>query len=398
MTILSSRRDNSLYEMTVTDYSKSKLLTYADSFRELANCMGTKEPVTCGDRQQKLERYREWEQQQALCRHMKEISEILRKVAVHTFTFDTFPERWKRKVVQAFRQEKIQVLDIYKIRDSMESKWDKPYAIGVRMYSEYSGGYSVREVADMLSVLLDKRLVPSVTAPMRVDREMKTFVFIKEPTFQAVPGYAKAVKENETVSGDNYTLLETAGGELSVLLADGMGSGENADRDSECVLELMEHFLEAGADVEAAMQMVNNALLVMMKENMSTLDVCTLDLYSGMCRFRKAGGVTTFLKSNSFVEQISIPTLPLGIFRETEYPMVERELIENDYVIMMTDGVIDALEESGYEAGLKQYIEDLRCGTPEETARRILQYALKCSGGHVADDMTVVVLGIYRNG
>lgn len=397
MAILGNYREKSIFEMTVTDYSKTKLLTYADSFRELADCMGAKEPVVCEDRQLALEQHREWERQQALCEHMKEISGLLTKVAVQTFSFETFPERWKRKVVQELRQEKIQIMDLYKIRDAAEPERDTPYAIGVRMYSEYSGGYSVQDVADMLSVLLDKRLVPSVLAPLRVDRELKTFVFMEEPVFLAVPGYAKAVKENETVSGDNYSLLETAGGELSVLLADGMGSGEIAGRDSESVLELMEHFLEAGADMESAMQMVNNALLVMMKENMSTLDVCTLDLYSGMCRFRKAGGATTFLKSNSYVEQIGIPTLPLGIFRETEYPVVERELIENDFVIMVTDGIIDALEECGYEDGLQRYIEDLHCRTPEEMAQRILQFALKRSGGRVADDMTVVVLGIYRN-
>lgn len=398
MAILSNHKEKGIYEMTITDYSRTKLLTYADSFRELADCMVTKEPVLREDRQQSLTLHREWERQQALCEHMKEISGILKKVAIQTFSFDTFPERWKRKVVQALRQEKIQILDLYKIRDSIEPERDKPYAIGVRMYSEYAGGHNVQDVADMLSVLLDKRLLPSVLAPLRVDRELKTFVFVEEPVFLAVPGYAKAVKENETVSGDNYTLLETAGGELSVLLADGMGSGEDAGRDSERVLELTEHFLEAGADMEAAMQLVNNALLVMMRENMSTLDVCTLDLYSGMCRFRKAGGATTFLKSNSYVEQISIPSLPLGIFRDAECPVVERELIENDYVIMVTDGVIDALEQSGYEEALQRYIEDVNGRTPDEMAQKVLQFALRCSGGRVADDMTVVVLGIYRNG
>ncbi len=398
MTILGNYREKSIYEMSITDYSKTKLLTYADSFRELAECMIPKEPAESGNRQQAMERQKEWERQQALCEHMKEISGILKKVAVQTFSFETFPERWKRKVVQALRQEKIQILDLYKIMESLEPERDKPYAIGVRMYSEYAGGYSVQDVADMFSVLLDKRLLPSVLAPTRVDRELKTFVFVEEPVFLAVPGYAKAVKENETVSGDNYTLLETASGELSVLLADGMGSGEVAGKDSEAVLEMLEHFLEAGADMESAMQLVNNSLLVMMKENMSTLDVCTLDLYSGMCRFRKAGGAATFLKSNSYVEQISIPSLPLGIFRDTECPMVERELIENDYVIMVTDGIIDALEECGYETGLQRYIEDMRPGTPDDMAQKILKYALKCSGGRVADDMTVVVLGIFRNG
>ncbi len=397
MAILTNRRETSLRELTVADYSKTKLLTYADSFRELATCLVPEEPEESGDRQQTLEQYRERERQQALCEHMKEMSRILTKVAIQTFFFGAFSERQRRKVVQGLRLEKIMVLDLYYIHEGAVSEEEGHCSIGAKLYSERPGGYSVQDVADMLSVLLDKRLSPSVSSPLRVDREIKSFVFVEEPDFVVVSGYAKAIKENETISGDNYTLLETVKGELSVLLADGMGSGENAERDSAKVLEMMEKFLDAGADMDVAMQLVNNALSVMTRENMSTLDVCTIDLYSGMCRFRKAGAATTFLKSNSYVEQITIPSLPLGIFRERESEAVTRELIENDFLIMVTDGVIDALEANGYEDMLQRYIEDMQEQTPGEMAQKILQFVLRCSGGRIADDMTVVVLGIYRN-
>jgi len=154
--------------------------------------------------------------------------------------------------------------------------------------------------------------------------------------------------------------------------------------------------LEAGTDQDAAIQLLNNDLAVSVGQNMSTLDMCTMDLYSGMCRFRKAGAATTFLKSNSYVEQIQITSLPLGIFQERENQVVVREIIENDYIIMVTDGIIDALED-GYEEVLQRYIEDIPNVSPGEMAQRILQFALHISGGRVADDMTVLVLGVYAN-
>ncbi len=397
MTILGNDREMGIREMTVADYSRHRLLTYADSFRELAGCLVPEEPEESVDRQQTLEQYMERERQQALCEHMKEMSRILTKVAVQTFSFGVMPERLRRRVVQALRLEKITVSDIYYIYETAGSEEEGSRSVGTKLYSERKGGYSVQDVADMLSVLLDKRLSPSVSSPLRVDREEKTFVFVEEPAFLVVPGYAKAVKENETVSGDNYSMLEAAGGELSVLLADGMGSGVSACRDSNKVLELMEKFLDAGADMDAAMQLVNNALAVMTKENMSTLDVCTINLYTGMCCLRKAGAAATFLKSNSYVEQLAFPSLPLGIFRDRENEVICRELIENDYLIMVTDGIIDALDANGYEEMLQRYLEDIQGQTPSEMAQKILQFVLRCSGGHVADDMTVVVLGIYRN-
>ena len=90
-------------------------------------------------------------------------------------------------------------------------------------------------------------------------------------------------------------------------------------------------------------------------------------------------------------------TLPLGIFQNQESETVSRELIENDYIIMVTDGVTDALAAGGYEDMLCSYLEDMEESNPGEMARRILQLALRLGGGHVMDDMTVVVLGVFSS-
>ena len=392
MAVLGSRGRQNIKEMTMAEYSRKKLLSYADSLKELADCLVEEEDMPCMlERQQSVEHYMAQERQQALCGHVKELSRMLSKMAAEAFSYRPFPERLRRRVMMALRAEKIKVSDIYYLEDDH-------YSIGVKMSSEVQSGFGTGDVADMLSVLLDKRLLPAATSPAWLDREERIYVFLEEPRFLVVPGYAKAVKENEVISGDNYALIDTIDGEVCALLADGMGSGEVAGRDSEKVLELMEKLLDAGTDPDAAIGLLDNDLAVSPGQNMSTLDMCSLDLYSGMCRFRKAGAAATFLKSNSYVELIQIASLPLGIFRDRENEVVVREIIENDYIIMVTDGVIDALEESGYEEVLQRYIEDLPNVSPGEMAQRILQFALHISGGRVADDMTVLVLGIYANG
>lgn len=385
-------------EAVLTDYSRRRLLTYADSFKELASSLAFEYDGTGQDRQEVLEKKRLWEKQQVLCENMTEVSKILSQMATEVFQFAAFPEKLQKRVVHALRMEKIIVTDLFYIKKPEQDKREKgELSIGVRMYSDRSGGYSAGEAADMLSVLLDNRLSPAVTSPYMVDKEEKYFIFVEEPYFMVLPGYAKAIRENETVSGDNYSIIESIKGQMTILLSDGMGSGEKACRDSEKVLDLMENLMEAGYDIGTAISLLNSALSVSEEEqNMSTLDVCSLDLYNGMCEFRKVGAAATFLKSNTYVEQITMNTLPLGIFQNLGTEVVSRELIENDYIIMVTDGVTESLAAGGYEDMLSSYIEDMQETNPGEMARKILQLALRCSGGRIMDDMTVVVLGIFR--
>lgn len=193
---------------------------------------------------------------------------------------------------------------------------------------------------------------------------------------------------------------------MTVLLSDGMGCGEEACADSSQVLDMMEKMMEAGFETNMAAEMVNGALLAAGdrsgRRNMSTLDICSLNLYQGLCIFRKIGAAASFLKSNSYVEQISMPGLPLGILscgREEDqgiqHQSVSRELIDNDYIIMVSDGVLDALQESGYENAMVHYLESMQEQHPEEMAGSLLQFVLRCSQGRIADDMTVLVLGVF---
>ncbi len=398
MVLLGNRGKKVSREAVLTDYSKRRLLTYADSFKELAEGLSFTYREEEGDRQQVLEKRRLWEKQQVICKNMNEMSNILCGVAAEAFQLEAIPDRKYRRVIQALHQERLCVKDLFfmQSRNATRGTDERP-VLAVKMYATKPCGIRTNEVADMLSVLLDHCFVASATCPYMVDKEEKYYFFVEEPVFMVMPGYARAIRENESVSGDNYTLIESVKGQMTVLLSDGMGSGEKACEDSEAVLDLMEKMLEAGYDVDTAMSLVNSTLAVSEASyNMSTLDVCNIDLYSGMCRFRKMGAAATFLKSNAYVEQIQINSLPLGVFQSRDSEAVTRELIENDYIIMMTDGITDALAMAGREELLSSYLSDLRETNPKEMAKKILQLALMHSNGRIMDDMTVVVLGIFR--
>lgn len=181
-----------------------------------------------------------------------------------------------------------------------------------------------------------------------------------------------------------------------MLLSDGMGTGDRAARESARVIETLEELLEAGFPTKTALQMLNTAL-VMGREEVcfSTLDMSVFDLYDGVGEFTKAGASVTFIKTGSQVERLYSTTLPLGVLHQLELETEDRELRSGDFVIMITDGVLDALPTGEQEEVLEKWIRDLEISNPKEMAHYILEKVLEETDGLPKDDMTVLVAGIW---
>lgn len=250
----------------------------------------------------------------------------------------------------------------------------------------------------MLSVLLRRPLQVSTVSPYLVDSTSRTFLFVEEAKYIALTGFAKVVRENEVVSGDSYTFLESEKGKMTIMLSDGTGSGEKAGRDSGKVLDLLEKMLEAGYTTKAALHLINSALYARGEDgNHPTIDVCNLDLYQGTCEFFKVGGAISFLKRGDVAEPIEMNQLPLGIFQTIDVECVSKQLQDGDFIIMMSDGVLDAFGEDDYEERLLYAIEGMGEQNPGEIAEKLLHMAICACQGRISDDMTVIVAGIWEN-
>ena len=180
-------------------------------------------------------------------------------------------------------------------------------------------------------------------------------------------------------------------------LSDGMGSGSTACKESELVLDLVERFLEAGFSVETAIRMMNSAM-VMKGENdlYSTVDLCRLDLYSGMADFYKIGAATTFIKRGDCVECITSANLPVGARTQIEIAESQRQLQNGDFVVMMTDGVLEYLHVPKPEETMQEIIESIQTNNPGILAKKIMERVMLFTGGRVSDDMTVLASCIWE--
>ncbi len=376
----------------VSDLCRRRLLNYADSFYELARSYDREFCSGEEDRQTVLSERRLWENRQILKSHLNEMAKIMTEVACEVLCYRPMEDKKKRLIVRAMHEEGIRVENpCYISRD------DGNESVVLTMSTEKRAGASAEEAADMISVLLDRRLQLSASSPFVIDRNPQSFILEKEARFLALTGFARAIKENETVSGDNYAVLEAERGRLTVMLSDGTGSGEQAGKDSEQVLDLTEKFLEAGYSTDAAVKMINTALFAMGEDkNHPTLDICEIDLYSGSCELRKVGGAATFLKREREIEQLSESNLPLGIFQQAQLQPIQRGLRDGDYLVMVSDGVVDAFEELDYENTMCAVLAEMKEQNPGELADKLLREALIAAGGRIKDDMTVGVIGIWE--
>jgi stage II sporulation protein E len=240
-------------------------------------------------------------------------------------------------------------------------------------------------------------MIPRQGERLVIGEEYGTIACMEGAKFQTLQGVARIGKGLEEISGDTFLMKDLPGGRKGVALSDGMGSGEEAFRDSTMVVEMLEELLEAGFPVETAVQMMNTALVTGREEvKFCTLDVCLFDLYQGSCEFVKAGASATFIKRKKEVEKIESTTLPIGVVQNIELDREERNLESGEYVIMVTDGVMDALPQMDAEEMIKDYLLQSETENAKELARSLLNYVLQSDRQQARDDMTVLVGGMRR--
>ena len=389
----------------IPEYGRQKLLSYAESFRDLADLFedtqvkdepAGEEPA---DRQEYLYRRRLQESQGLLAEHLKEMAHILAITARETCRCRPMGERRYKQMAALLKESGIMLKDFLELEHEdghREISLVMRQNSGRRVHFGEIEYISTEDVADYISVAMNRRLGSAKKTPAYLAAEYNTYYFLEEPSYHLLTGFAKAVKETEKVSGDSYSFFESDTGKLQVLLSDGVGSGEEARRESGRVIEMMERLLEAGFGKEPAVQMVNGAMAAAGQEQaMSTLDVCDIDLYTGNCEFLKVGAASTYIKRGRLVDRLSSRNLPLGVFWKMTPEIQNRTLQSGDYVIMLSDGVLDALSEGIGEEALPEIIGRMEYSNPGEIANQILAYAIGQSRGHIRDDMTVLVTGIW---
>ena len=192
------------------------------------------------------------------------------------------------------------------------------------------------------------------------------------------------------VSGDACSQFCDKAGRAQMLLCDGMGTGKSAAVDGRMAAQLTGQLLRAGFAAESAARLVNVALGLKNAETESgaTLDLLTVDLYTGRAGLFKAGAAPSFVVRGAVARMVEAPSLPMGVSEAVEGRSTAFSLSAGDMVVLVSDGALAdgadwLMEQLQLEARLHH--------TPDQVARTLADSAKRRAGAR-PDDITVAVL------
>lgn len=241
-------------------------------------------------------------------------------------------------------------------------------------------------------------LLEEGTCSMDASGRECSLLFREAPAFSLTTAAVYAPAEEGRPTGDAAAFLETERGNALLALSDGMGTGAAAAKESRIAIELLEQFTETGFARELAVRMINSALLLRRgEESYATLDICHVNLFDGHAEFIKLGAVASFIWRKNRLLSLHSVALPVGILKQVEPEKNEMLLKDGDIILMVTDGITDALGgEAETGAWLKGKLSAVPMSNPQDMAEYLLQEAKKERHDGRRDDMTVLAGRFWR--
>jgi stage II sporulation protein E len=199
-----------------------------------------------------------------------------------------------------------------------------------------------------------------------------------------------AAAAGENLCGDTVEAFADGKGRFFCVLSDGMGTGKTAALDSVMTCTLFSRLLRTGFAPETALAAVNCALMVKQgEETLATLDLLSLDLYTGQADFYKAGGAVSVVQKGGRTAVVEQSSLPLGIVQETRFARTGMSLSAGDTVLMLSDGA-GMLTPEYFKGVLYQHRES----DAKTLCETVLAEAVSRAPAGRRDDITVACVRI----
>lgn len=258
-------------------------------------------------------------------------------------------------------------------------------------------GIGTVSIAKILEEILEISFVPARECPVMLYGESTLLHFREDVAFQVLSGVAHRTKDGERESGDLYSILRLEGGKQICMLTDGMGSGKEARVESCQMMELMEQLLTTGFREEETMKLANATVTFGWEPSRyASVDMLSVNLYTGLMKMMKSGSAATFLLRENRVEILQSNTLPAGFLWETEFDVIYKKLYDGDRIVLVSDGVLERCFCGISKEEIKKLFSLAREGNSQQAAERILESVLERGENRAWDDMTVLVLSIWK--
>lgn len=218
----------------------------------------------------------------------------------------------------------------------------------------------------------------------------RVFCYMSSDKYIMQIGRAIGIKNNNSVSGDSMIQIRLSDGKYLLAISDGMGSGAEARKSSQIAVKMLERLFMSGFDKQTAIGLINSSLMNVDEEIFATIDIAIVDLYNGTVEFIKNGACPTYIKNNKKVQLVKSLSLPAGILEEINLTTYDKDIENNDIIVMISDGILDSnIEFKNKELWVKYLLEDIESDNCQKIADIVLNEAIDNNYGILKDDMSI---------
>ena len=216
----------------------------------------------------------------------------------------------------------------------------------------------------------------------------------------------KTSKAGVSASGDSVDVVERARGGLSVIMADGQGSGPAAKRISNWVVARAAALIAEGARDGAVARAVHDNLLALRGGKIvCTLAIMSVDLNTNSLVISRNGNSGALIFERGGLPRcLDEEVPPIGVHQFTKPAILEKRLHPGDCAAIFTDGIYRIQDDGGsleLDMLKEQMIGAVQEHPPpsvETFADSVFTSALQADGGRPKDDMSLAAITVEARG
>mgnify|MGYP000860487524 FL=1 len=327
-----------------------------------------------------------------VARQLQGVSQVIRNLADEIDSGYEVDLQLRDKLLRESRRRGLSLKDITAMRGG-----GKELYLKVSTEACADGSACHHQLAPVIAGIIGENLqVGERKCPRLTGKGECEFTLTRSCSYQVVTGSAQASKE--AICGDSFTVTALKEGKQLIALSDGMGVGEEACRESQAAIRLLEKLLNSGFEPETVLQTINSVLQLKSNTDMfATLDIILIDLFTAEVDFIKIGSAPSFIKRGKRVGIVTSSSLPIGIVDNLDIVSEKRLLSPGDILILVSDGVVEVNRQQSGEDWISNLLSGIDETDPQIIAELILAGALALCQGIPRDDMTVMAVKLAVN-
>jgi serine phosphatase RsbU (regulator of sigma subunit) len=182
----------------------------------------------------------------------------------------------------------------------------------------------------------------------------------------------KVNKWASSSSGDTVEVVERSRGGVSVVMADGQGSGRGAKLISGMVARKVISLLAEGVRDGAAARAASDYLFSERHGRVSsTLNILSIDLTTQSLVVSRNNPIPMVIAVEGEITRLDAESKPIGLYRNTRPVINEYPLMPGLTAVIFTDGLVHAGSRKGSALDIENIIKDMICNdkgvSPEAT-------------------------------